>query len=115
MIIRKRRDRHIYTAKHGDKSPVSIWLRNLLVKSLRPIVVLLEITNNEERECFWIKHYRELNKFLTNRTNGGINKIIFSDEMKKSIAQSRIGKIHSEKTKEKMRQTHILQDSLRIR
>lgn len=55
------------TAKH-------VWLSSLKSQGKNPLVLLIEEVCNEnwqEREMFWISHYRGLGFDLTNSTDGG--------------------------------------------
>lgn len=50
------------------------WIKKLKSENLYPDLLILEECDYnvwEEREIFWIKHYREIGKNLTNSTEGG--------------------------------------------
>lgn len=61
------------------KAPHAAWCENwrqsLFTRKLKPQIIILESFENDdhldEREAFWIAHYRELGARLTNLTNGG--------------------------------------------
>src|SRR6185312_1279625 len=47
------------------------WIRQLLAQGIEPSVLLLEATNDRDREKWWIKVLREQGTSLTNETEGG--------------------------------------------
>jgi hypothetical protein len=100
---------HIKEAEAGHKSHKCSWIRQLLGRGLRPLVELIEVVDrseSEEREKFWITFYKET---VTNVQEGGhaypseetLARIsasmqgFMTDEQKQKIAKSRTGKKHS--------------------
>jgi len=62
----------------------------LLAVGLKPEIILLEATEDRERECWWIGYYRTFGANLTNGTSGGDG------------GSPMLGKRHSAETKQKM-------------
>jgi hypothetical protein len=87
---------HISPSSLKNRTYKNNWIKSLLEKDLRPIISVLEKTNQEnweEREICWIKHYRDLGTKLTNIADGGaggcgrVNRIvdIFVSNKKKNF------------------------------
>lgn len=74
------------------------WIRQLLDANLRPVILLIEETFDNERECFWISHYRTAGLNLVNRTDGGegVHGILRDEEVRKRMSEARRGKKLSE-------------------
>ena len=69
--VRERLGRHIREARQGVVSHKCNWIRQLLNQGLKPLVLLLEETEDwQTREVFWIAHYQSIGK-LTNLAEGG--------------------------------------------
>jgi group I intron endonuclease len=48
------------------------WIKKLKKQDTRPIIELIELTENwKEREAYWIKYFRDKGINLTNETDGG--------------------------------------------
>ncbi len=69
------------------------WIKSLLVEGLRPEVVIIQELDSPEflnqREIYWIKHFKELGYSLTNLTLGGEGQWGFrlSDKTKQKLSQ----------------------------
>lgn len=64
---------HIYASKKG-RSHRATWIRSLLARGVRPILIVIEEGSDEnwqEAERIWIAHYRSLGTRLVNATDGG--------------------------------------------
>jgi hypothetical protein len=75
------------------KSHANSWIIGLLAIGKRPLIELIELCGDdwEERERFWIAHYRMIGASLTNHTDGG---------------EGKPGNMPSEETRAKMRAAH---------
>jgi hypothetical protein len=65
---------HISDAKQRSRTHVQCWIRQLLKDDEHPIILELEVTDEEhdcEREIHWIAHLREEGFYLCNHTDGG--------------------------------------------
>lgn len=101
------------------------WIKKLLNSQLKPKIELLEIVNEDnwvEKEIYWIKYLKTIGCKLTNTSDGGEGSFGYkmskesvqksletrknngtlkrSDECKKLISKSKLGKKHSEEHKE---------------
>ena len=65
--------KHInYAKKSQRKTYVYCWIKSLLNINLKPVMEIIEWTDNwQEREKYWISRYKEIYK-LTNLCEGGI-------------------------------------------
>lgn len=114
---------HKHIGNRNGNSKVAKWIKHLYSNGQRPIIELIERVDFqiwEEREIFWINHYRNLGTNLMNIANGGGSGNLgfkHTDEAKKriSILNSRPKtKEWMEKAKNEMRKataTPILQYS----
>jgi hypothetical protein len=69
--LNMRLSQHIWNSKNKDTYKTN-WINGLLEKNLKPIINLIEIveeTNWEEREIYWIDYYVDCN--LVNTDKGG--------------------------------------------
>lgn len=86
------------------------WLRQLAELQLQPIVQILEVTDEsswQERERYWIAHYRSIGASLTNMTEGGDGGCIgHSESTRLKMSQSRLGKLRDPQTVQKMREAN---------
>ena len=89
LELRKRLTRHVSLARRRPGYHVSSWIHQLLERKLRPVITLIETTDNPERERYWIQHYRSLGARLTNLSEG---------------CEGQIGMERSEETCQKIRQ-----------
>jgi len=66
---------HVRSAKRGKRLPISMWLRGQLMRGNGICTKLLENVPSgvdwQERERFWIKHFRSSGANLLNLTDGG--------------------------------------------
>jgi len=87
------------------------WIRSVLNYNLRPILKVIEQcdeSNWQEREIYWIKYYRDLGYDLTNATEGGEGTQLFGDKNPMyGIPSPNKGRKHSEETKRKIRESQI--------
>ncbi len=110
---------HIWLAnksKDKSKDKKTQWMKSMLNCKKRPKIKIIEkvsLEQGDEREQFWIKHYKEMGAVLVNSTNGGrgiagfrhteeakirireASKIkIFSDEYKNKLSITKVGKLN---------------------
>jgi hypothetical protein len=100
-----RRRAHIATVKATPHLWLSRWVASVLRRGGEPLCLLLESTSfPDERERFWIAHYREAGCKLTNLTDGGGGALgcPASDEARAKMSARAIGRRHSEAAKAKM-------------
>jgi hypothetical protein len=93
---KKRLYQHIYHC-NGKDSHKNSWIKKLLSEGNSPNLVILERGDGpwQEREKYWIQHYRNLGVRLTNSTNGGDGAcgLLVSEETRRKIGnQSRESK-----------------------
>ena len=93
--LKNRYNHHIYNANAGKKGHRHAWIRVLLSLSLKPIVQEVEITDDVDREAYWIAQLLAHGHQLTNECKGGYG----FGGMK--------GRHHSEETKRKIGQAHL--------
>lgn len=96
--IKQRLKSHIDYSKNKKRKPryVSDWILSLLKNNLKPIITIIEITDNKNwvnREIYWISHFRNLKFNLCNLTDGGEsnNGYVYSDELKEIRRKARLG------------------------
>jgi hypothetical protein len=91
ICMEKRLGKHLAAAKaKGRKTKVASWIKNLLNESLRPEMLVIEITNLDgwvEAEQFNIAYFRSIGAKLLNATDGG---------------EGLLGHRHSEETRRKI-------------
>jgi GIY-YIG catalytic domain len=87
--LKKRLCRHLSAARKQTPYYVSAWIHQLLEQELRPVISLIETTDDPDRERYWIQHYRSLGARLTNLSEG---------------CEGQIGMERSEETRQKIRQ-----------
>lgn len=101
---RKRYSQHVYST---EKTHRACWIRSLRKRGERPVMRVIETVPDDvswqEREKYWIAHYREIGANLTNGTDGGDGVVGLSDEARERIIASSIGRPKSPETLEKMR------------
>lgn len=109
--IKKRLRWHIDYAKYNRKRrKVSDWILSILRMGRKPIIEIIEIVNEhnwQEREIYWIKHYRSTGIDLCNLTNGGetTNGYIYSDELKNIRKKARTGWVAPDSVKQAIAET----------
>lgn len=72
--LRVRLQEHVSDAKAGVHSHLHCWIRTLLCSNVLPTIELIEFASEEnwqDRERFWIGHYRDETNLLTNVHHGG--------------------------------------------
>jgi group I intron endonuclease len=94
--IQERLNQHIYLSKRKVKRPLYLWIKKLLDDGKKPEVVLIEETDDKEwveKEIFWIRFYRK-NEKLLNLSDGGESNLNYvpSLETRKKISESNLGK-----------------------
>tara|TARA_R110002111_G_scaffold83877_2_gene131624 strand:- start:107 stop:610 length:504 start_codon:yes stop_codon:yes gene_type:complete len=101
--------RSIDYARNKKRKPryVSDWIKSLLNENLKPVIEIIEETNElywANREKYWIRYYRNLNCKLCNLTDGGEsnNGYVYSEELKEIRRQARLGWVIPEETKNKI-------------
>ena len=70
----KRPKEHLFHYQNKIKTYKNCWIRSLLKEGVSPSILVLEECERQlldEREVFWINHYRRLGYKLTNMTTGG--------------------------------------------
>lgn len=74
------------------------WLMSLSEIGLKPIQIILETVpvdrNWQEREMYWISHYRQLGVPLTNGTDGGDGVLNICPEAKAKMIKTWLGRKH---------------------
>jgi len=91
--IKKRIKQHILEVNKGSKTKFYNWLRKN-IDSKPKIIDICNCYNWEEKEIFWINHYRKINSRLKNIMDGGngFNHLIFDKNYKKLLSESAINK-----------------------
>lgn len=87
--------RHICDArKKHETNHRSCWIRSLLAKSLTPLIVELETTEDLTRERFWILKYRAEGARLTNASDGCESHLSYSppQSVRDAISKAKRGK-----------------------
>jgi group I intron endonuclease len=88
----------------NDKSKThkANWIRSIINRGKTPIQLILEVlTDNsdwQERETYWIKHYRDLGFKLVNSTDGGDGVVNLSQESRNKIINTWLGRKHKLET-----------------
>lgn len=93
--LEKRVGEHIRHAK-VYRHRTANWIKKLAKLSLKPTIELLEevsLENIDERESYWITHYRELGIDLLNHTDGGegVAGFKWSEESKRKQSERKQG------------------------
>ena len=116
--LRLRLQGHInYALQKSHLNGKHEWIRTLYTKNLKPVMQILEQCTDEtwqEREAYWISFYAKTHT-LFNKTSGGEDFVFksgnnpwnkgggkFSDESRRKMSLSHIGKILSEDQKSKI-------------
>lgn len=67
-----RLSQHISQSRCSNKKDYChCWIKSLLNKELEPVINIIEKTYDINRECYWIKYYKDNNYKLTNLHEGG--------------------------------------------
>lgn len=112
ISIKKRLQSHLDYAKNPKRKRrhVSDWILSLLNQNLKPIITIIEETDEDNwahREMYWIKHFKSLHFNLCNLTDGGESNTgyIYSEELKEIRRKARIGYSIPENVKRKISKT----------
>lgn len=96
--IQRRLQSHIDYARNPKRKRryVSDWILGLLNQNLKPIITIIEETDENSwviKERYWIKHFRALQFNLCNLTNGGESNTgyVYSDELREIRRHARLG------------------------
>lgn len=91
LTLQRRLNAHIATANKKNNRHVCNWIRSL--GDSRPVIGLIEEVQDgqalDEREAFWISHYKGNGAKLTNCLPGGKS---YSEEKSKKISRAMTGK-----------------------
>lgn len=78
------------------------WIQSIIAKGARPLMTFLEVlppdANWQERERFWIAHYKALGYSLVNSTSGGDGVPDLSPESKARMLATWTGRKHRPET-----------------
>lgn len=122
--LKKRLSGHITKAKYSRSTYVSCWIYNLLINNKRPLIELVEETENWiEREKYWITKYNNLCNHSIGGESGTLGYIPTQShrdkianklkgrkrpkEVRDKISKSHINKKLSNSTKEKLRKINL--------
>lgn len=100
--------KHMYDAKKYPNTHKSRWISSLVKLNKKPVIQLLETiigwSNACSREVELIKEFKIKGYNLTNSTKGGdgITGLVFSEEHKKNLSLSHLGKVLTEDHKRKI-------------
>lgn len=90
----------------GVDTQVKRWVQDLKAQGLRPILVIVEEVPRamwEDKERYWIAHYRNANTELTNVTSGGMGFRDIPEEIeldrRRKVSAARMGMVFSEEHK----------------
>jgi len=115
---KSRFSKHMHNAKVSSNHRAN-WISSLVRDGLKPIMTIIDETNNEnwqQCEIAWIAYYRGLGCNLVNSTDGGEGSrgIIRSEEYRRKISESQrgerhnmYGKHHSEESRRKNSEAHL--------
>lgn len=84
------------------------WLHQLKTRGARPVMVVIETISNsddndwQERERYWIEHYRALGEPITNLDSGGNGGKLQAEETKEKLRNANTGKKRSEETRRRI-------------
>lgn len=112
ISIERRLQSHLDYAKNSKRKRryVSDWILSLLNQNLKPIITIIEETDEDnwvQKEMYWIKHFKNLHFNLCNLTDGGESNTgyIYSEELKEIRRKARIGYSIPENVKMKISKT----------
>jgi group I intron endonuclease len=109
----KRIDSHLYESNSGSTTYKNNWIYGLLIENLEPKINVIDkvlFVDWEYWEKWWIALYKSWGIKLTNLTPGGSGRQKGSKDSKTTKRRkriSRLGKKHSDKTREKIRLNNI--------
>ena len=116
--VKMRMYKHLFEAKNDKIKHKNVWITGIIQSGYNaPILNVIEECSEEvwqERERFWIKHYRDLGCDLTNLTDGGDGAQGLTHEIRMKIGKQNSkkfrgegnpmwGRKHTEETKKKFR------------
>ncbi len=108
--LKDRNRNHRYRMKIGVNLPKYNKLKKLIRQGYPWKTKVLEdgIVGHDinDREIFWISHYRKIVPRLYNLTDGGDGTITFTAEQQKKMADARRGTKRSDETKKRMSEAH---------
>lgn len=110
--LEKRLARHVKLAKFpksGNSHRIS-WIRSIIALGKRPVILLVETVSPEnwqERERFWISHFRGIGCDLTNSCDGGDGVLNPTDEVRAKMGAKNRGRVHSAETRARMAASRI--------
>ncbi|QNA95442.1 hypothetical protein G4G30_07545 [Stenotrophomonas maltophilia] len=110
--LEKRLSNHLAAAKRSPNRPVCAWINELAEQLKKPKVRALELiepgANWEDRERWWIAHYRQTG-WLTNLTDGGLGWAghEHSDDERRRIGIAHRGKAISIEQRQKLRAARL--------
>jgi hypothetical protein len=120
--LKNRLWRHLREATTDESRHKDRWLRKLFAAGYKPIIWLLETTPDlNEREQFWIAHYRQAGCKLTNLTDGGMGvsgykwseetrskqQALWTPERREAVRLRMLGTKHDESSKSKISRGNI--------
>ncbi len=110
---------HLLRARKGGRVHLDCWLRLLLHEETAPQMQVLERVPEDvawqDRERFWISYYRERGADLLNLTDGGDGLSGCPLATREKMAAAKRGRVASEATRAKMRESHRHRDNTQIR
>lgn len=110
--IEERYKQHLFTYENTHKDN---WIKKLKKLNMKPKFIILEYAPNNwiNREKWWIEYFKDRSNKLTNISPGGYGPNSCSQETRKKISESNMGRVgvflgkkHSQKAKDKMSQVH---------
>lgn len=107
--LEKRLARHVAASKN-ERNHRANWIRSLVSVGKRPAILLVEgvsLENWQERERFWILHFRSIGCSLVNSCEGGKGIIGPSNEVREKMSLANLGRKHTEETCLKMSRAKI--------
>lgn len=107
----RRYSEHLGDAENNNRTHKERWISSLLKEGVKPTIKPLYTIEGDgsAAEISFIKMFREMGFDLVNATDSGEGQSpgwIPSDETRAKMRQSRLGKTHSESTKEKIAASH---------
>ena len=105
--LKRRIYAHINECKGDRKSHKINWIKSLLEKNERPLISILDVINKSDWqywEQYWIEQFKQWGFNLTNLTKGGDGGQGYkhTNLNKKKMRDSKLGKPLSEEHKEKI-------------
>lgn len=104
QTVKRRLTDHIKRSRNGEATYRSNWIRSVLDEGLEPQTIVLEVTEDRDREIIWIAFFRSRGCELTNSTDGGEGVINLPEEIREQIRRKVTGFKHSAEAREKIRE-----------